>query len=88
MGFRFYRRVNIVPGLDLNLSKHNVSLSAGRRGAHVTIGTQGVRETVGLPGTGMYWTEAQPWHRNVRSHHIVSLVLAIAFFVALFAGWL
>jgi hypothetical protein len=26
-------------------------------GAHLTFGTKGNRATIGLPGTGMYWTE-------------------------------
>jgi hypothetical protein len=57
MGFRFYRRVNIIPGVTLNLSKRNASVSLGPRGAKVTVGTAGSRATVGVPGTGMYWTE-------------------------------
>jgi hypothetical protein len=57
MGFRFYRRIRIAPGLTLNLTKRNVSMSVGSRGAHYTVGTAGRRVTVGIPGTGMYWTE-------------------------------
>jgi hypothetical protein len=57
MGFRFYRRFRVAPGITLNVGKRNASVSLGARGAHVTIGTAGNRATVGLPGTGMYWTE-------------------------------
>jgi len=57
VGFRFYRRLRVAPGVTLNLGKRNVSLSLGGRGAHLTFGTKGNRATVGLPGTGMYWTE-------------------------------
>jgi hypothetical protein len=57
MGFRFFKRVKILPGLTLNLSKTGASLSAGVRGAHVTVGSKGVRKTVGLPGTGLFYTE-------------------------------
>lgn len=57
MGFRFFRRVRIAPGLSLNFSKSGMSLSAGPRGAKVTVGPRGVRTTVGLPGTGLYYTE-------------------------------
>jgi hypothetical protein len=56
MGWRFYRRVRIAPGLTLNLGKRNVSMSLGVRGAHVTVGTAGTRATLGLPGTGLYCT--------------------------------
>jgi hypothetical protein len=56
MGFRFFKRIKIFPGLTLNLSKTGASLSAGVRGAHVTVGSKGVRQTVGLPGTGLFYT--------------------------------
>jgi len=55
--FRFFRRVRIAPGLTINMSKSGPSLSVGARGAHVTMGgVRGRRTTVGLPGTGLYWT--------------------------------
>ena len=57
MGFRFFRRVKIAPGLSLNFSKSGMSFSAGPRGAKVTVGPRGVRTTVGIPGTGLYYTE-------------------------------
>jgi hypothetical protein len=41
MPFRFYRRVRILPGVHLNLSKRGVSCSLGERGAQVTVGTSG-----------------------------------------------
>ena len=57
MGFRFFKRVKILPSITLNLNKTGASLSAGVRGAHVTLGSKGVRQTVGLPGTGLFYTE-------------------------------
>lgn len=57
MGFRLFRRVRIAPGLSVNLSKGGLSLSAGVRGARVTFGRRGVRRTVGIPGTGISYTE-------------------------------
>jgi hypothetical protein len=56
MGFRFRRSIRILPGLRLNIGKRGVSVSAGVRGAHVTVGHGQVRETVGLPGTGLSYT--------------------------------
>ena len=38
MGFRFYRRVPLVPGLRLNLSKSGPSVSLGHRGLWYTLG--------------------------------------------------
>jgi tetratricopeptide (TPR) repeat protein len=57
MGFRFFRRLRLLPGLSLNLSKSGVSLSAGVPGARLTFGTSGVRATAGIPGTGLFYTE-------------------------------
>ncbi|MFP4521141.1 MAG: DUF4236 domain-containing protein [Fibrobacterota bacterium] len=57
MGFRFYRRMKIAPGLTVNLSRSGPSLSFGPRGAKVTAGKKGVRKTVGIPGTGLFYTE-------------------------------
>ena len=57
MGFRFNRRVSIFKGLRLNLSKSGPSVSVGGRGAWLTFGKKGTRATVGIPGTGMSWSE-------------------------------
>ena len=62
MGFRFRRAVKLFPGVRLNLSKSGVSTSVGVRGAHVTLGHGQVRETVGLPGTGLSYTETHSTH--------------------------
>ena len=64
MGFRFYRRLKIAPGITLNFSKTGVSTSFGPRGAKVTVGRNGVRKTVGIPGTGMYYTDYTPWKKS------------------------
>jgi Protein of unknown function (DUF4236) len=53
MGFRFPKRIRIVPGLWINLSKKGGSLSVGGHGLTANISKKGVRETVGLPGTGI-----------------------------------
>jgi hypothetical protein len=57
MGLRFRRTIKLLPGVRLNLSKSGVSTSLGVRGAHVTLGHGRARETVGLPGTGISYTE-------------------------------
>jgi len=60
MGFRFWRRIKIAPGVTLNLSKSGGSLSFGTRGAKYTVGPRGKRATVGLPGTGLFYTTTFP----------------------------
>jgi hypothetical protein len=54
--FGFFRRAHIAPGLSINLSRFGPSLSGGVRGAHITIGRRGITRTVGLPGTGVFYT--------------------------------
>ncbi len=56
MGFRFQRRIRLLPGVRINLSKSGVSTSIGGRGAWLTVGRRGTRATVGLPGTGLSYT--------------------------------
>jgi hypothetical protein len=60
MGFRFFKRVNLIPGLRMNLSRSGPSLSIGHRGAWFTFGPRGKRMTVGGLGTGLYYTEKIP----------------------------
>lgn len=53
MGWRFRKRIRIVKGLWINLSKRGGSLSVGGHGLTANISKKGVRETVGLPGSGI-----------------------------------
>jgi hypothetical protein len=67
MGIRYFRRVKLLPGLTMNLSKSGPSLSVGVRGAHVTVGRRGVRRTVGIPGTGLFYTSRRCHHTGVHT---------------------
>jgi hypothetical protein len=58
MSFRFRRTVRVLPGLRLNVGQRNISASVGTRGFWYTLGSAGRRITVGLPGTGLYWTKS------------------------------
>jgi hypothetical protein len=53
MSFRFRRRIRMVRGLWINLSKGFSSLSIGGRGLTTNIGKRGLRTTIGIPGTGI-----------------------------------
>jgi len=57
MSFRFWKRIRLLPGITLNLSKSGFSFSLGKRGFHYTIGSRGHRITAGIPGTGLFVTE-------------------------------
>jgi hypothetical protein len=63
MGFRFRRRIKILPGITINLSKKGLSsLSLGGRGATMNISKKGAKNTFGIPGTGFsYQTKTEPW---------------------------
>lgn len=57
MGFRFQKRITLLPGVRMNLSKSGASLSVGPRGASVTMGKRGVYGNVGIPGSGLSYRE-------------------------------
>ena len=58
MGLRFRRSIKIAPGLKLNINKNSVGLSAGVKGAHISVNSKGrVTKSVGIPGTGISYVE-------------------------------
>jgi len=70
MPFRFRKRTRLFPGFNLNWSKNGLSsISIGTPGATVNIPLArqgGARTTIGLPGTGLSWTEESTGKRSVR----------------------
>lgn len=61
MGWRLFRRMTVAPGIRLNISRSGPSISIGPRGFSQTFGRTGRRTTIGLPGTGLYYTRSAPW---------------------------
>jgi hypothetical protein len=53
MGFRFRKRIRILPGIWLNLSKRGTSASFGGKGLNMNVKEGKVRTTASLPGTGL-----------------------------------
>jgi len=53
MGFRFSRRIKILPGVRVNFSARGASLSLGPRGASVNFSSRGTFLNTGIPGTGI-----------------------------------
>lgn len=54
MGLNFRKKINILPGLSLNLSKSGVGLSVGPKGAKISIKPNGqIDGNVSLNGTGL-----------------------------------
>ena len=85
MSLRFTRRVSLIPGLRLNLSRSGPSLSVGHRGAWYTVGAKGRRVTLGLPGTGMFWTQHYPPAAAPHSGHRAAFVLTLLVLIGLLA---
>lgn len=54
MGFRYRKSIKLGKGVRLNINKDSVSISAGGKGARVTVNSKGRKTTtVGLPSTGI-----------------------------------
>jgi hypothetical protein len=69
MGFRFHRRIRVMPGVRLNIGKRGISTSIGARGAWLTFRPgHKIRTTVGLPGTGISYTEGGQVQRTNPAH--------------------
>lgn len=75
MGFRFQRRVKILPGVRLNFSKGGVSTSLGTRGAHITLGRGKRRTTVGIPGSGLSHTSVESGGSGSLSVGVAAIVI-------------
>lgn len=79
MGFRFRKRIKILPGLNLNLGLRGVSVSAGVPGLRFNLSKKGMSRTIGIPGTGLYHTErlsASP-RRQTRKASTLSPVIKV-----------
>lgn len=94
MGLRYRRRVPLARGLYVNLSRSGASLSVGTRGAHLTVSPRGQRATIGLPGTGLSYTEYRPHGAarrqpgagiGIAGHFVIGILIALAGFALLAA---
>ena len=54
MGWRYRKRIKILPGIHINISKSGISTNVGVKGASVTFGPKGTYVNTGIPGTGLY----------------------------------
>lgn len=54
MAWNYRRRIKVIPGVYMNLSKNGVSTSIGVRGASVTLGKSGTYVNTSIPGVGLY----------------------------------
>jgi len=53
---RFRRTIKLAPGVRVNVNKRSVGISAGARGARVSVNSDGrSTRSVGVPGSGLYY---------------------------------
>ena len=73
-GLRFQKRISVLPGVKINLSKTGVSTTVGGKGASFNVGTKGQKVNLGIPGTGISY-------RAPANGTIILLVVAAAVIV-------
>lgn len=65
MGFNFRKSINLGGGLKLNLGKKSVGISAGVKGARVSVNSKGRKSaTLSIPGTGLSYTKTSTKKRK------------------------
>lgn len=56
MPVRFRKTFTLFPGVKVNVSKGGMSITVGTKGFHLNFSKHGVRQTTGLPGSGISHT--------------------------------
>ncbi|EGT3902374.1 DUF4236 domain-containing protein [Clostridioides difficile] len=65
MGFNFRKSINLGGGLKLNLGKKSIGISAGVKGARVSVNSKGRKSaTLSIPGTGISYTKTSTKKRK------------------------
>jgi hypothetical protein len=82
MGWRYHRRLSLLPGLRINLSRSGASVSVGHRGSWVTVGHGQRRVTVGLPGSGLSYTETRHLEPVHGGHQLAFVLVAVVLVAA------
>ena len=85
MGFRFRKRLKILPGLWLNVSKGGVSTSVGVKGLTVNLKDGKTRTTASIPGTGISYSETASEKPGAPAGNPVAGVIFVFLAIALLA---
>jgi len=64
MAWNYRKRIKILPGIHLNVSKKGVSTTFGVRGASITTSKRGTYLNTSIPGTGIYKREKISGKKN------------------------
>ena len=77
MALRFQKRIKIMPGVRVNLSKKGISASVGKPGATVNLNKDGLQGTAGVPGTGLSYRSRRPTSAGGQATSKGGLVFAV-----------
>jgi len=62
VGMRYRKSIGLGKGVRLNVGKGSLGISAGVKGAHVSVNSKrGVTTSVGAPGTGVSYSKTRGW---------------------------
>ncbi|HJR57610.1 MAG TPA: DUF4236 domain-containing protein [Rhizomicrobium sp.] len=78
-GLRFQKRLKLLPGLKINLSKSGASATVGTKGAGVNIGRDGITTNAGIPGTGLSYRQKLSSKNKSAWIGVVALLAGLAF---------
>ena len=78
-GLRFQKRLKLLPGLNINLSKSGASATVGTKGAGVNIGPGGITTNAGIPGTGLSYRQKLGSKNKSAWIGVVALLAGLAF---------
>lgn len=68
MGLRFRKSFKVAPGVKVNLNKKSTSVTFGGKGIHHTVSSSGKKTTtVGIPGTGISYSETSGTEKSSKS---------------------
>ena len=70
MGLRFRKSINLGGGMRINFNKKSVGFSFGKKGMRYSVNSNGRKTaTVGIPGTGLYYTDTSNAKSQKQSHN-------------------
>src|SRR5262245_25952307 len=78
-GLRFQKRLKLLPGLKINLSKSGASATVGTKGAGGNIGRDGITTNAGIPGTGLSYRQKLGSKNKSAWIGVVALLAGLAF---------
>jgi hypothetical protein len=82
MGFRFRKKIKIAPGVAINIGKKGVnSVSLGGKGFTSNVNANGVKNTIGIPGSGLSYETKREKSYSSGSFIAIFVVLFILYLI-------